>query len=119
MQKDTSVYEQDIALKSVKAIEKFYDKAQGLFVSGEQRQISYATNVWYVLAEVFGQKENAFIFDAGSLKQRGPFCRREILCSFDKIAILHLYIVMILVILTENLLQKSGDVIYFRQRYFV
>ena len=63
LQKDTSVYEQDIALKSVKAIEKFYDKAQGLFVSGEQRQISYATNVWYVLAEVFGQKENAFILE--------------------------------------------------------
>ena len=36
---------------------------QGLFVSGEQRQISYATNVWYVLAEVFGQKENAFILE--------------------------------------------------------
>ena len=63
LQKDTSVYEQDIALKSVKAIEKFYDKEQGLFVSGEQRQISYATNVWYVLAEVFGQKENAFILE--------------------------------------------------------
>lgn len=63
LHKNASAYEGDIALKSAEAIEKFYDTDSGLFVSGAQRQISYATNVWYVLAEVFGQKENALILE--------------------------------------------------------
>ena len=60
---DASPYEKDVALKSAKAIEGFYDKERGLFVSGKQRQISYATNVWFVLAEVFKAKENALLLD--------------------------------------------------------
>lgn len=41
------------------AIAAFYDEASGLFVSGEARQISYAANVWFVLAEVFPARQNA------------------------------------------------------------
>lgn len=59
LHKDVAEYEKDISLKSVKAVEHFYDKEQGLFVSGEQRQVSFATNVWYVLAEIFDEHENA------------------------------------------------------------
>lgn len=63
LHRDASLYEKDVALKSAKAVETFYDKERGLFVSGKQRQISYATNVWYVLAEVFGAKENTSVLN--------------------------------------------------------
>lgn len=51
-------YEEDVAAKSRGAISAFYDGALGLFVSGKDRQISYATNIWYVLAGVFSQEQN-------------------------------------------------------------
>ena len=61
--KDASAYESDAARKSAKAVEAFYDRERGLFVSGKERQISYAANVWYVLAEVFGKDDNAALLD--------------------------------------------------------
>ncbi|WP_339287575.1 sugar hydrolase [Paenibacillus sp. FSL E2-0201] len=40
------------------AITELYDEQTGLFASGEQRQISWASQVWMVLAEILGQKGN-------------------------------------------------------------
>ena len=42
----------------VAGIRAFYDKELGAFVSGKQRQISFASNVWMVLAQVFDKREN-------------------------------------------------------------
>lgn len=61
--KDASELEKDIQEKSKAAIDKFYDKEQGVFVSGKDRQISFAANVWMCLAGVFSNKENAQILE--------------------------------------------------------
>ena len=66
LKEDCADYEKDVVLKSKAATEKFYDGEKGLFTSGENGQISYATNVWYALAEVFGKEENALLL--GRLK---------------------------------------------------
>lgn len=63
LNKECIEYERDVGLKSFKAIERFYDKSKGLFVSGEQNQVSFATNVWFVLAGVFSSQENASLLE--------------------------------------------------------
>ena len=40
------------------AISEFWDEKQNVFVSGKERQISWATQVWMVLAEVFNTEKN-------------------------------------------------------------
>lgn len=40
------------------AVEHFWDEDQRLFVSGEQRQVSWATQVWMILARVFDKEKN-------------------------------------------------------------
>lgn len=40
------------------AVERFWDEKQHLFVSGEERQVSWATQVWMILARVFDQEKN-------------------------------------------------------------
>lgn len=40
------------------AIEHLWDEEQGFFISGENRQISWASQVWLVLAGVFGEEKN-------------------------------------------------------------
>ena len=66
-----------------------------------------------------GGEENDFSSSVDRVDACRAFCIAGILCSFDKRAILHLCIVMILVILAENLLKSGEIVIYFKQRYFV
>jgi hypothetical protein len=56
---DTALLEKDVKDKSEAALRCFFDKDLGLFVSGQIRKLSYATNVWFVLAEVLPQKDNA------------------------------------------------------------
>ena len=41
-----------IELRSRAAVEKLYDAGRGLFVSGEHRQVSWASQVWFALADV-------------------------------------------------------------------
>lgn len=41
-----------------KAVEYFWDEKQKLFVSGEERQVSWATQVWMILARVFPKEQN-------------------------------------------------------------
>lgn len=55
--------QKEIALKTAAAQEHFFCKKQGLFVSGESRQISWASQVWMVLAQVFSQKESAKVLE--------------------------------------------------------
>ena len=57
--KDTKVLERDIKDKSQALLEAFYDNEKGLFVSGKDKQISYASNVWACLAGVLSKEENA------------------------------------------------------------
>lgn len=40
------------------AVEHFWDEKQRLFVSGKDRQVSWATQVWMILAKVFDQEQN-------------------------------------------------------------
>lgn len=40
------------------AISKFWDEKQQLFVSGSNRQVSWATQVWMILARVFTKEKN-------------------------------------------------------------
>lgn len=40
------------------AIEHFWDEEQQLFVSGEERQVSWATQIWMILARVFPKEKN-------------------------------------------------------------
>lgn len=50
--------QEDIALKIKAAREYLYDAEQGLFVSGADRQISYASQAWAVLAGIFDDETN-------------------------------------------------------------
>ena len=40
------------------AIDHFWDEDQQLFVSGEDRQVSWATQVWMILARIFDKEKN-------------------------------------------------------------
>lgn len=40
------------------AVDVFWDEGQGMFVSGEERQVSWATQVWMVLARVFDREKS-------------------------------------------------------------
>lgn len=55
---DVPVIERDIALKKHAALDAFFDAEKGVFVSGSQKQISYASQVWGVLSECLVEKEN-------------------------------------------------------------
>lgn len=57
-------YVYDIKEKTHGAIKAFFDEKRNLFTSGKERQISYATNVWFILAKVFPQEKNIQILDA-------------------------------------------------------
>lgn len=41
-----------------KVITHFWDEQQAFFVSGTERQVSWATQVWMILAEIFSKEEN-------------------------------------------------------------
>ncbi len=52
-------------MKSIERQQKayfFYDEKKGLFVSGENRQISYASQVWLILGGVVDSEEGLRIF---------------------------------------------------------
>lgn len=50
--------QEDIARKIKAAREYLYDEEKGLFISGSKRQISYASQVWAVLAGIFDEETN-------------------------------------------------------------
>lgn len=51
-------YEELYKRRTQAAVDMFYDKEHGLFTSGKDRQISYAANVWFCLANVFPSVQN-------------------------------------------------------------
>lgn len=56
--KETEEFRLDVEQKCQAARQYLYDWEKGLFVSGEQKQISYASQVWAVIAGIFDKEEN-------------------------------------------------------------
>lgn len=52
-------YEALTAKLTAAALDHLWDGEQGFFVSGSRRQVSWASQVWFALANVFGKEENA------------------------------------------------------------
>ncbi|MFX3635046.1 MAG: sugar hydrolase [Candidatus Pristimantibacillus sp.] len=52
-----------ITIASDAAIAHLWDAEQGIFVSGSNRQVSWATQVWMTLAGVLGVEDSANMFD--------------------------------------------------------
>lgn len=78
LQKDASRFIARAEKASKAAVEKFYDNEKGLFVSGKARQVSYAANVWFVLAGVFAPEQNAALLKRlqcydGAIKPVTPY----------------------------------------------
>lgn len=61
--KDSKVIERDVENKITAAKTAFYDDSIGLFVSGKDRQVSYASNVWACLAGILTNEGNAALLD--------------------------------------------------------
>ncbi|QEH61997.1 Bacterial alpha-L-rhamnosidase [Spiroplasma chinense] len=55
---DAKNLEEKINLLSEVAKNNYWDEKQGLFVSGDQKQISYHSNIWMVLSGLFDQEKN-------------------------------------------------------------
>lgn len=64
--KDTSAIEyliKNIEATSTAALKYLFDKEQGLFISGKNRQVSWASQAWMVLAGVLSLEENSTVLD--------------------------------------------------------
>ncbi|MCI8834953.1 MAG: sugar hydrolase [Ruminococcus sp.] len=57
-QKRVRQMEERMQILKAAAIEQFWDEKQKMFVSGEMRQISWATQVWMILARVFDKEKS-------------------------------------------------------------
>ena len=62
----------------IAAVERYFDKQKGLFVSGPQHQVSWATQIWMILAGVVDKKEGERIFknvaaDTSAIKPGCPY----------------------------------------------
>jgi hypothetical protein len=57
-EKTAAWLEQKIEQLKQSAVANFWDEKQQLFVSGPDRQVSWATQVWMILARVFSQEES-------------------------------------------------------------
>ena len=55
--------EVNIRKTSKAAINYLWDEKQGFFVSGQDKQISWMSQIWFVLAEVFDKEKNGQILD--------------------------------------------------------
>ena len=57
-QEDISWLEENQAMLKEAAVKEFWDEALGMFVSGPDRQASWATQIWMILARVFDKETN-------------------------------------------------------------
>ena len=57
-QEDISWLEEKQAMLKEAAVKEFWDEALGMFVSGPDRQASWATQIWMILACVFDKETN-------------------------------------------------------------
>ncbi len=58
MNEDSTIYQEDVQKKEKAAYDAFFDKSIQLFVSGKEKQVSYASNIWCVLAGILSKDEN-------------------------------------------------------------
>jgi len=56
-------YDRKIEAVTRGALEVLWDESQGFFVSGQERQISWASQVWFILAEVLSREENVRLLE--------------------------------------------------------
>ncbi|MDE1163377.1 MAG: hypothetical protein PW792_15750 [Acidobacteriaceae bacterium] len=56
---DVALYEAQIKRMSAAAVANFWDKDRGVFVSGPNKQVSWASQAWLVLAEVVSKEDGA------------------------------------------------------------
>ncbi len=64
--KDTGAIEyliKNIETTSTAALKYLFDKEQGLFISGKDRQVSWASQAWMVLAGVLSREGNSTVLD--------------------------------------------------------
>lgn len=59
----TRAWETASARLSRAALDHLWDAGQGFFVSGADRQVSWASQVWFVLAGVFGREQNVRLLE--------------------------------------------------------
>lgn len=76
--KDATKWDELNKKLKVAAIEKYFDKQKGLFVSGPQHQVSWATQIWMILAAVVDKNEGARILknvaaDPSAIKPGCPY----------------------------------------------
>lgn len=71
--KETVILEQEILRKTEAAKKHWYDQKKGLFVGGKYRRISYATQVWMILAGVVEGREAAHILEK---VEKNPFATK-------------------------------------------
>lgn len=64
MQSHSAAIEEQIALRSEAALKYFYESERHLFVSGAGQQVSWASQVWFVLAGVLEANEAALCLQA-------------------------------------------------------
>ena len=57
LEKDASELYDDVKKKTDAAISAFFDEKLGLFASGKDRQLSYASNIWMCLSGVFDEEK--------------------------------------------------------------
>jgi alpha-L-rhamnosidase len=75
------------------SLKNFYDREKGLFVSGPQKQISWATQIWMILAGVVDQQAGAKILSklnnqSGAIEPDTPYLMHHLvqaylLCGMD------------------------------------
>lgn len=62
-EKSLRFLDMNISFISQASIKYLYDSEQGFFISGEQKQVSFASQVWMVLAQVFNSEGNGQLID--------------------------------------------------------
>ena len=60
---DAAAFDAAAGRASRAALEHLWDDRQGFFVSGAGRQVSWASQVWFVLAGVFGREDNVRLLE--------------------------------------------------------
>lgn len=61
--KKVQEYEESCEAVTRGALENLWDESLGFFVSGSERQVSWASQVWFVLANVFEKEKNARLLE--------------------------------------------------------
>lgn len=97
LNKEEKFISDKIELTSKAAISYLWNEEKGMFESGDKGQISWASQIWMVLAEVLNKEQNANIFDklfqeSSAIKMTTPYIYHHliealILCGKKDIAL--------------------------------